>query len=215
MRKTNQKLFWAIMLLAGLCLSPANSFAHCDTLDGPVVKTARAALDKGDVTPLLKWVKASDEKEIREAFQKTLAVRAKGDQARELADLYFFETLVRIHRAGEGAPYTGLKPGAAIDPAVAMADQALETGNAEELVKVLTKALGDGIRERFQRARETRQHADESVAAGREFVASYVVFTHYVEGLHGMITGGAAHHGEGGEAARHGEAKETAGGHRH
>src|SRR5210317_1037120 len=121
-----------------------NVFAHCDTLDGPVVQTARIALEKGDVTPLLKWVHADDEKEIRVAFQKTLAVRAKGAEAKELADMYFFETLVRIHRAGEGAPYTGLKPGEAVDPAVALADKALESGSVDKLVDVLTKAMANG-----------------------------------------------------------------------
>jgi hypothetical protein len=90
------------------------------------MQTARIALEKGDVTPLLKWVQPDDENEIRVAFQKTLAVRAKGAEAKDLADMYFFETLVRIHRAGEGAPYTGLKPGEAVDPAVALADKALE-----------------------------------------------------------------------------------------
>jgi len=174
-----------------------NAFAHCDTLDGPVVQTARIALEKGDVTPLLKWVQADDEKEIRVAFQKTLAVRAKGAEAKELADMYFFETLVRIHRAGEGAPYTGLKPGEAVDPAVALADKALESGSVDKLVDVLTKAMANGIRERFQHASETQEHADDSVAAGREFVEAYVIFTHYVEGLHAIIRGSMDHHGEG------------------
>ena len=173
-----------------------NGSAHCDTLDGPVVAMARIALDKGDVTPLLKWVRPEEEKEIRAAFQKTLAMRAKGSEAKEFADMYFFETLVRIHRTGEGAPYTGLKPGEAIDPAVALADKALENGNVDKLVNVLTNAMANGIRERFQHARETQKRADDSVQAGREFVESYVIFTHYVEGLHGLIKGGAAHHGE-------------------
>jgi len=173
-----------------------NGSAHCDTLDGPVVAMARIALDKGDVTPLLKWVRPEEEKEIRAAFQKTLAMRAKGSEAKEFADMYFFETLVRIYRTGEGAPYTGLKPGEAIDPAVALADKALENGNVDKLVNVLTNAMANGIRERFQHARETQKRADESVQAGREFVESYVIFTHYVEGLHGLIKGGAAHHGE-------------------
>ncbi len=173
-----------------------NVYAHCDTLDGPVVQTARIALEKGDVTPLLKWVQADDEKEIRVAFQKTLAVRAKGAEAKELADMYFFETLVRIHRAGEGAPYTGLKPGEAIDPAVALADIALESGSVDKLVDVLTKAMANSIREHFQHASETQDHADDSVAAGREFVEAYVAFTHYVEGLHGIIKGNGGHHGE-------------------
>jgi hypothetical protein len=170
--------------------------AHCDTLDGPVVATARTALDKGDVTPLLKWVRPEEEKEIQAAFQKTLAMRVKGPEAKELAEMYFFETLVRIHREGEGAPYTGLKPGETVDPAVALADKALGSGNVDKLVRVLSNAMANGIRKRFQHARETQNHADDSVAAGREFVESYVIFTHYVEGLHGLIKGGAAHHGE-------------------
>ena len=171
-------------------------FAHCDTLDGPVVQTARVALEKSDITPLLKWVRVEDEKEIRDAFEKTIAVRAKGEETKELADMYFFETLVRIHRAGEGAPYTGLKPGEDVDPAVALADKALESGSMDKMIDVLAKAMINGIHERFQHAIETKKHADESVAAGREFVEAYVIFTHYVEGLHAIIRGNGGHHGE-------------------
>jgi Family of unknown function (DUF6448) len=181
------------VLCIGLC---KNTFAHCDTLDGPVVQTARKALEKGDITPLLKWVQANDEKDIRVAFQKTLAVRTKGAEARELADMYFFETLVRIHRAGEGAPYTGLKPGEAVDPAVALADKALESGSVDKLINVLTNAMGKNIRKHFQHASETKKHADDSVASGREFVKAYVIFTHYVEGMHAIIKGSEGHHSE-------------------
>lgn len=181
-----------------LCIGLYKSaFAHCDTLDGPVVQTAEKALENGDVTPLLKWVQADDEKEIRIAFQKTLVVRAKGPEAEELADMYFFETLVRIHRASEGAPYTGLKPGETVEPAVVLADKALESGSVDKLVNVLTKAMANGIRQHFQHASETRKHADDSVAAGREFVRAYVIFTHYVEGLHAIIKGSGGHHSEG------------------
>jgi hypothetical protein len=109
--------------------------------------------------------------------------------------MYFFETLVRIHRAGEGAPYTGLKPGTAVDPAVALADKALETGSVDKLADTLSQAMVKGIRDRFQRALESQKHADENVSAGREFVEAYVMFTHYVEGLHAQIKGGAEHHG--------------------
>jgi hypothetical protein len=174
-------------------LLPVAAGAHCDTLEGPVVAAARTALEKRDVTPVLKWVRAADEEEIKGAFQRTLVVRAKGPAERELADLYFFETLVRVHRAGEGAPYTGLKPGAAIDPAVARADRALESGSVDRLVEVLTGAMAEGIRERYADAEAKQRRADDSVAEGREFVGSYVEFTHYVEGLHGLIKGGASH----------------------
>ncbi|MBW2250617.1 MAG: hypothetical protein JRF60_08290 [Deltaproteobacteria bacterium] len=191
---------FSVLLALTILANSQSAYAHCDTLDGPVVKTARVALDKGDITPLLKWVRPSDEKEIRDAFEMTLAVRAKGGKARDLADMYFFENLVRIHRAGEGAPYTGLKPGVAIDPAVALADKALKDGSIDKLVNVLTNAMAKGIRERFQHANETQKHANESVEVGRKFVESYVIFTHYVEGLHGLIKGGAAHHGEEGNS---------------
>ena len=152
-------LFGAMLLLTASIIIPGKSFAHCDTLDGPVVATARIALEQGDVTPLLKWVSPNDEKEIIDAFKKTLAVRKQGDEAKELADMYFFETLVQIHRAGEGAPYTGLKSGEAIDPAVALADKALESGNADKLVNALTGAMANGIRERFAKAYENQKHA--------------------------------------------------------
>ncbi len=190
-----KSLFTAVIISSFMALAfSGNASAHCDTLDGPVVKDARLALEKKDITPILKWVHSADEQKIRDAFQKTLAVRDKGAEAKELADKYFFETLVRIHRAGEGAPYTGLKPGTAVDPAVALADKALETGSVDKLVNVLTSAMAKGIRERFQHTRETLENVDKSTAAGREFVNAYVIFTHYAEGLHTIIKGKGGHH---------------------
>jgi len=169
-------------------------FAHCDTLDGPVVKTARAALEKGDVTPILKWVKKENEAEIRDLFKKTLSVRGKGKDAQELADMYFLETLVRLHRAGEGEPYTGLKPAGVVETAVIEADKALESGSVEKLTKLITEGASKGIRERFNKAKEAKKHADHSVDAGREFVEAYVQFTHYVERLHLDSVSQVEHH---------------------
>ncbi|HHO47188.1 MAG TPA: hypothetical protein ENN06_01830 [Desulfobacteraceae bacterium] len=190
-----------LFLLATAMLPPGEAGAHCDTLEGPVVQSARTALETGDVTPVLKWVRQDDEHQMRTAFNRTLAVRGKGEDVRELADMYFFETLVRVHREGEGAPYTGLKSADTVDPAVVLADRALESGNVDHLAAVLTGALEKGIRERFQQALQSSRHADDSVDAGRKFVHRYVLFTHYVEGLHNLIQGGAGHHGSGEEKA--------------
>ena len=185
MGSTGRGVWVAVVVAIAGTILPGVVLAHCDTMDGPVVKDARLALEKGDVTPVLKWVKPAGETEVRESFTRTLAVRKLGAEARDLADLWFFETLVRLHRAGEGAPYTGLKPaGTPLEPAVAAADQALETGSADALVKLVNDTVAAGIRERLVRVVETRQHAGESVAAGREFVEAYVVFVHYVERLH-------------------------------
>lgn len=185
-----------------LVFHPAISAAHCDTLDGPVIKAARIALEKGDVTPVLKWVKKDQEKEIREAFKKTLSVRAKGPEAKALADMYFFETLVRLHRAGEGASFTGLKPAGAVEPVVAEADKALETGSVDTLTTEMSKHLINGVKERFDRALEKKKHMNESVDAGREYVEAYVEYVHYIESLHKAVVskGGHLHEGsEGGE----------------
>ncbi len=182
---------------------PTKSSAHCDTMDGPVVAAAKQALETKNVNLILLWVQEKDESEIKKAFEQTVAIRKLSPEAKELADSYFFETLVRIHRAGEGAPYTGLKPaGAILEPAVVEADKAMESGSVDHLAEHLAKAVAAGIHERFRRAMENKKHAAESVKAGRAYVASYVEYVHYVERLDNDAAGRVAdHHGsEGGEA---------------
>jgi hypothetical protein len=196
--KASVSLFGMVLLMT-ICIGiglfvPSISDAHCDTLAGPVVTTAKMALEKGDVTPVLKWVKKEYEREIREVFKKTLAVRNQGKEAKELADMYFFETLVRLHRVGEGAPYTGLKPAVEIEPIIAETDKAIESGSVENLVKKVSDAMSAGIRKRFAHARETKSHTDKSVEAGREFVEAYVDFTHYVERLYLDAEAHGSHH---------------------
>jgi hypothetical protein len=176
---------------------PAKVFGHCDGTDGPVVQAAQRALAKGDVNLVLSWVQATDEAEIRKVFAKTVAVRKLNPKARELADLSFFETLVRIHRAGEGAPYTGLKPaGRDLGPAIPATDQAIETGAVEPLVKLITNESANGIRERFQKVIAAKKFSAEDVKAGRGYVKAYVEFVHYVEGLHESVQGGGDEHSE-------------------
>lgn len=183
-----------LVALGFVLLVDGRASAHCDTMDGPVVMDARAALEKGDVTAVLKWVPKQSEDEIRTMFRKTLLVRAQGTEARELADMYFFETLVRLHRAGEGFAYTGLKPaGSEVPPVITKADQALEKGEIDELAKAIASAVEKGIRDRFTAASEAMKHAEDSIDAGRKFVAAYVEFVHYVEGIHAAVAGPAHH----------------------
>jgi hypothetical protein len=177
------------VVTAVLLFAPTRASAHCDMLNGPVVTAARVALQRGDVTPALKWVKESEEREVRDAFRQTMAVRGASAEARDLADRYFFETLVRLHRQGEGEPYTGVKPAGAIDPAIESADRAVETGAVNDLVTAVTERVAAGIRERFAALQGRRKHADDSVAAGRDYVTAYVAFIHYVEQLHRGISG--------------------------
>jgi len=195
------KAGWAVIIIGVLLLAPEMTNAHCDTLSGPVVKDAQLALDKGDVTPVLKWVKKESEPEVRELFAKTLVVREKGPEAKELADRYFFETLVRIHRAGEGAPYTGLKPaGTDLGPAVKEADLALQTGKLDKLNSLLTASVSGQLKDRYGKVMNAKKHKDESVAKGREYVEAYVGYVHFAEKIYDLSHEKGGHH-EGGEGA--------------
>lgn len=183
-----RKIFWAPTIRAAL-IATALTFgicgyaaAHCDTMDGPVIQDAKRALETKEVTPVLKWVKEKDENVVRAAFAKALGARGKKNAT--AAENRFFATVVKIHRAGEGAPFTGLKQAGVVEPAVAEADKALAGGSSDSLVKLVTDAVETGIKERFRRAAAAYKHKDESVAAGREFVEAYVEYTHYVERLH-------------------------------
>jgi len=202
------KTFARVLLMLGLvtAVSQATAHAHCDALDGPVVKAARAALEAGDVGPVLQWVALEREAEVREAFERTRRVRAAGGDAEALADTWFFETLVRIHRAGEGASFDGLKPAGSAEPFVLAVDRTLASGSVDELAARMAAHVAAGVRERFARAHEAQAHAGHNVEAGRRFVAAYVEYMHYVEGIHRAVAGAGAH-GTGTEAAGHAHPK--------
>jgi hypothetical protein len=173
------------VLFTVLALAPSKALAHCDGMDGPVVKAAQKALESGNVNLVLIWVQKNDEAEIRNAFAQTLAVRKLSAEAKALADRYFFETLVRIHRAGEGEPYTGLKPaGRDLGPAIPAADRALDTHSVDALEKLLSDAVQAGVRAHFREAAAKASFDKDNVAAGREYVKAYVEFLHYVEQLY-------------------------------
>ncbi len=178
------------MLVAGLLAG--NAFAHCDTTKGPIIPEAKVALEKGDVTPILKWIRKDNEAEIRAAFTKAVEVRAEGPKAKELADQYFLETLIRLHRAGEGAPYTGIKD-EPVEPIVAMAEKALADGSVDEMSKKISGHMAAVIKQKFAKVAEAKKRKDKSVEAGREYVEAYVTYMHYVEGVHTAIVSAGGH----------------------
>jgi hypothetical protein len=152
-----------------------------DTLNHPIVKTAQAAFEKGDITPILKWVKKEKEKEIQDLFNKTLIVRTQGKEAQDIADRYFLETFVRLHHVGEGETYTGKTPAGVVEPVETEADMALETVSVDALVKFITRKVRESIHERFAKVKEAGKHANHSIEASREYMEAYIQFTHYAE----------------------------------
>jgi hypothetical protein len=172
---------------------------HCDTMDGPVVRAAKEALLAGDVRAILPWVPPEAEAELTAVFKKTLAVRTLSTDAQELADHWFFEAAVRLHRAGEGEPYTGLKP-AGLDegPVIPRAESAIEEDNTSGLIAFLTGAVEEEIGKRMGKVRAARTYDPHDVAAARKYVQATLDLMVYAHKLHGFIR-----HGGGGEGHTH------------
>jgi len=168
-------------------------------MDGPVVTAAKKALEAGNVNLILPYVPKEGEAEVIRAFEKVMKVR-KDPTAREVADLYFFETVVRIHRMGEGAPYEGLKPaGLSEGPVIPVAEKAIETGSPDELVGTLSDMLREEVTHRLEHVMHLKKNTDKSVGDAREYVEAMLglqVWSHSLyERIHGEAHIGHHEHG--------------------
>lgn len=166
-----------------IIMMPFTASAHCDTMDGPVIKDAKMALEENNIKYISKWVFAEDEAELTDIFNEAMKVRSINPEAKELADKYLFENLVRIHRAGEGAPYTGIKPeGTPAEEAIAAADKSIEVGNLESFHGIIDEERIAELEESFEKVMALKDFDTNDVEAGRKFVEAYVKFTHLAEG---------------------------------
>ncbi len=167
---------------------------HCDTLDGPVVKAIKVALEKENVNYILPWAPQSAESEITQAFEKTLKARKLGAEAQEIADYWLFETVVRLHREGEGAPYTGLKP-AGLDwgPVVPRAERAIQKGDPRDVIEFLNHTVHEELERRFQKIMAKKNYDVDNVPAAREYVQAELGFVLFSHGLYAAITGKGEH----------------------
>ena len=177
---------------------------HCDSLDGPVVTAARKALDATDVDLILPFVRSEGATEIRDAFDRAVKARALGPEAEEVADRWFFETAVRVHRAGEGAPFTGLKPaGLDVGRVIPAAERALESGSSDELVEVLCARVHDQVAQRLEHAMTLKKRVGEGVEETREYVEAMLGLQVWAHSVYKQLMADPhAHAGEGVEAAR-------------
>lgn len=178
-----KRIYTIIAISAFILWNVSTVFAHCDTMDGPVVADAKKAIEKNNVNYVLKWVRPENEKEIKEAFGLMNKVRPLSREARELSEKYFFETVVRLHRAGEGIPYSGIKPsGTPVDEKILAADRSIELGNLSPLEKMVPKDRLPELSKRFKKVMLRKTFDVNDVKAGREYVEAYVEFFHFAEG---------------------------------
>jgi hypothetical protein len=200
----NELLIVAVfaVTLTVVVLWPQRASAHCDTMDGPTAQDGLKALESGDLSHALKWVAPDGEAELREVFKRSLAGRKLGPEAREVADRWFLENLVRIHRAGEGAAFTGLQPaGVPIDEKVAAADRSIEQGDLRPLAGLVPAERWPELERRFAKVLERRGYDVHDIGAGRSYIEAYVSFFKFAEGHdhdhahagHGHAHAGHAH----------------------
>lgn len=168
---------------ASILLFPKGASAHCDTPDGPVVVDGKKALEAGEVNYALKWINPEAEAELKHTFELCSKVRVLNEDARKVADHHFLETLVRLHRAGEGEPYTGIKPaGNETNAVIAAADEGMETGSIDKLLPLIDEDKRDEVTECFNVAIAKKGHELSDVAAGREYVEAYIRYVKFAAG---------------------------------
>lgn len=187
-------LCFIALLVAVLVLAPAAARAHCDRLDGPVAGAAREALETGRFEAVRIWVAEPQETDLREAWDLARQARDDGPEAAELAERYLIEAAVRLHREAEGMTYDGVKPaGLELPEDVALADWAVESGDVEPVLTLLSDEMRHKTRHLFDEARAARAKRHQSVEAGRAWVDAYVRYIVFVHGLHESIASGPAH----------------------
>jgi len=180
------------LFITGLILPQATQ-AHCDTVNGPVAVAAREALAIENVDKVLIWVTAEQEGELEATYRQAMKVYRQGGDSKELAERYFMENAVRLHRLAEGMSYTGLKPAQPHPEAIQTAEKALEIGELNPATDLLITDMREKASHLFKEAMEAKKHKDDSVAAGRKWVNAYVRYAIYIEGLHHTIQAGPAH----------------------
>lgn len=195
--KTREIGLASLFIFSLLIFSNNLTLAHCDTMDGPLIADARKAIVQNNVNYALKWVRSENETEIKDAFNLMMKVRGLTPDAQVLAEKYFFETLVRIHRSGEGVPFTGVKPsGTPIDEKVLAADKSIEVGNLSPLKGLVSEKDMPELTERFKKVMSLKNFNVNNVEAGREYIKAYVQFFKFAEG---EVEGHSAH-GHGSDA---------------
>lgn len=193
--KTKHNVGKSLFVLAAFfILSIFQVSAHCDSYDGPVIQDALKALEQNKVELVLKWVEPKYEKEITEKFEQTLRLKSKNAELNKILETSFLETLVRLHREGEGASYTGIKPAGSMTPLVEMADNSLVVKNIDHVVKSVNDHLAHVLKTKYEKVMNLSKTKDESIEKGREYVMAYVDYTHTLEALEHILSEDALHH---------------------
>ncbi len=192
--KFKMKLAKITLLMGAMMFLSAPTFAHCDSFDGPVIQDAYKALQKEEAMYVMKWITADQEAEIKQLFDKTVQLKNEDAEIYSIVEKHFLETLVRLHRETEGAPFTGLKPAGSTTPIVQMADQSIANRNLKPLINDLGEHIQHVITDKYAKVMALEKVKDNSVEEGRAYVNAYVEYTHTLEAMEAILSHGGGHH---------------------
>jgi hypothetical protein len=181
--KSKKIIGTSLMSLVLIASFPLMASAHCDTMEGPTVADGYKAIENNNVNYVMKWVGPQYEKEITDKFNLTMKVKDLSPEAKQLAEQYFFSEVIRVHRAGENAPFDGLKPvGTPIDEKVKAADESIAVGNLSPLEGMIEQDKMPELKERFEKVMSLKDFDVNNLEEGREYIEAYVKFFKFAEG---------------------------------
>lgn len=192
-RKSYKSIFSIVLLSALMIFGSLSASAHCDSYDGPTIKDAVKALETNNVNLVLKWITPEQEQVIIPLFNKTYSLKSGDKEVYEIVEKHFFETLVRLHRETEGAPFTGLKPAGTTKMIVQLSDKALENNNIDAFLVNLNTHIGKVIKEKYEKVAALEKVKNDSPEKGREYVEAYVDYTHTIEAIHDIAEQSGVH----------------------
>ncbi len=196
-----------ILLFAASLLVPVGLKAHCDRVNGPVAKSARKALETGQLKPVAIWIGDEQEAALRERFKSSLEAYRSGGPGKKVAKRYFMSEAIRLHRAAEGMPFTGLKQASELPVDLKLAEKARETGDIQPVVELLSSELENKVKKWFKTSQQARRQWEQqqSVETGRKWADAYVKYIVYVHKLYQKIMAGPPHGVGGKSAGSHGK----------
>jgi hypothetical protein len=165
-----------------------------DITNGSVMDAAKMALDTGNVNYVLIWVPEASENKLKNLFAKTVCERRDRKDVQDIAFDWYFETVNRLHRAGEGTLYTCMNL-AGLDErsVVPKVKRVIETGEAEEIIGFIPKTQEHDFRHRFRHVMEKKNYDVNNVVDGRAYVAAFTDFIVYLHHIYTSIPREAGH----------------------
>ena len=152
--------------------------------NGPVRKAAEMALVTGDADYVLLWVLKESENTLKNLLEKTCCERNSQKYVQNNSPDWYFETVNRLFERSWKTDFSGRDSGGFDEnPIVRMVQRAIESGEINELCRIVPQPERDDLMQRFIDLIHKRNYDLHNLAAGRAYVSAFLDFTGRVHNL--------------------------------